>query len=247
MRCILAVTLLVCLCVSAESQTFDQLLGNFALRRSGVCVIYAHVMAVCETDPTAFASLVHEVYGGWMVKYTDSRRTYVTREEVEKSIANNYSAGDVDNLLTIYSIALSKRSGGFDKTNGMLDYGDLDFAKFLGTRSWILYDNGQVAGQKLSDGLDRLVREALPDGRIRTPSTVGFGGLDAKSLPAFAELIEKYKLVGIHDFSVSSYDAAKKMVYLRNPHNPQVLMEVPIDLLRNIPAGIDFMVAAEAK
>jgi hypothetical protein len=53
--------------------------------------------------------------------------------------------------------------------------------------------------------------------------------------------------VGIHDFSVSSYDAAKKMVYLRNPHNPQVLMEVPIDLLRNIPAGIDFMVAAEAK
>ena len=237
-----AAFLALCAC-AASAITVDELYGNFAQRRSGVCVIYAHVMVMAEYDPDTFTKLVTPTFGGWIVRFSDNRRMYVTREEVEKSIANGYSYGDADNLLTIYSIALTHRTGSFKKDTGELTYGDLDFVKFLGTGKWTLYDDTQTEpGRTLADGLKRLIRETLPDGRTKVPCTVGFGGLDKKSIPeAYAEEASKRKLIGGHDFSVSKCDVNKKVVYLRNPHNPKELLEVPIDFLAKIPCGIDFM------
>jgi hypothetical protein len=238
--CLVAVALTTA-ALAAFSQTFDEMLGQFAQRRSGVCVIYAHVMAVAENDPVSFAERVQSTYRGWLVRFADGRRAYVTQEEIDRSIAGGFSAGEPDNLLTIYCIALAQRCAGFKKETGELDYGKLDFGPFLGTGRWTLYDDSHGPGRKLADGLDRLVRETLPDGRLRRPSTVGFGSLDKKSIPRLADQTRNLKLVGGHDFSVSGYDKAAQTVHLRNPHNPKELLKVPINLLRRIPAGIDFM------
>lgn len=225
----------------ASAVTFDELLGEFRQRRSGVCVIYAHAMAIAEHDPDAFIALFRTSPKAWAVKLARGKTAYVTRAEVEKSISGKFSAGEPDNLLTVYSIAVSKLTGGFDYTTCMLDYGPWGYSQFVGSGRWTLYDDGQGPGGMLADGLDRLVKTAGPDGRPSTPSTVGFGALDSQSIPEFAELAKKHRLVGIHDFSVSRYDAAAGEVILRNPHNPRELMRVPLDLLRRIPAGIDFM------
>jgi hypothetical protein len=240
-RLLVASILLAGISAGAWGQTFDELLGNYRQRRSPVCVIYAHVLAVAEADPAGLATLIRAGRDVWSVRLAGNRWAYVTRADVEKSIANGFSTGEPDNLLTIYSIALSKRSEGYNAATGMLDYGRVDFGQFVGTGRWTLYDDKQGKGRSLSEGLDRLVREALPDGRPRNPSTVGFGFLDKKSIPDLVGAVQKSKLIGIHDFSVSRYDAAKKTVDLRNPHNPKEILEVPIELLRRIPAGIDFM------
>lgn len=241
LRTVIAVFALSCIGITAQAQTFDQLLGDFAQRRSGTCVIYGHVMAVAEFDPASFANRVHEVCGGWMAYFPDGRRTYVTQEEVQTSISNGYSCGETGNMLTIYSIALSKRAAGFDIKTGQLDYGILDWITFLTANKWTLYDNEQVAGQHLAEGLARLAKETTPDGRLRTPCTMGFGDLDEKTVPKYIGQIRKCHLLGGHDYSTAGYNAANKTVLLRNPHNPKVIMELPIDLLMNIPCGIDFM------
>ncbi len=227
--------------VGAWAMGFDDLLGEFRQRRSGVCVIYAHALALAEHDPDAFVAQFRISPNAWAVKLPIGKTAYVTRAQVEKSLSEGFSAGEVDNLLTVYSIAISELTGGFNHKTGMLDYGPRSYSQYVGSGKWTLYDDHQASGRKLSDGLARLVRSVDADGRPLTPSTVGFGALDKDSIPEFAELVRKYRLIGIHDFSVSRYDAASKEVVLRNPHNPKVLMPVPLDLLGRIPAGIDFM------
>lgn len=239
-RTLLAVVLLLS-AATANAVTFDDLLGEFRQRRSGVCVIYAHTLAIAEDNPDGFTALFHAIPGAWRVKLASRSFGYVTRKEIEQSIADRYSAGEPDNLITIYSIAVSKRTGGYDYLKCQLGYGPRDYSRYIGSGKWVLYDDSKGPGRSLSEGLDRLLREARPDGRPATPSTIGFGALDAKSIPELAELVRKHKLVGIHDFSVSRYDAATGKVLLRNPHNPRELLHIPIDLLRQIPAGIDFM------
>lgn len=227
--------------LQAAGPSFDQILGEFRQRMSGVCVIYAHALAVAEYDPSSFTSLFTTVDKGWRVRLNGGRFEYVTRKEVEKSIADHYSAGEPDNLLTVYSIAVSKATGGYSYRRCQLDYGPKPYSDFVGTGKWTLYDDGHGEGRKLADGLDRLVNEARPDGSLSTPSTIGFGAMGTNSPPEIARIVKDYRLVGIHDFSVSGYDAAAKDVLIRNPHNPKVIIRLPIDDLRRIPAGIDFM------
>lgn len=241
MRPIIVAAILTGIAGCASAQSFDQILGDFTQRRSGTCVIYGHVLAVAEFDPTAFAQRVHEVYGGWIATFPDGRRTYVTKEEVDTSLTNGYSCGEPGNILTIYSIALSKRSIGFDAKTGQLDYGEMDWVSFLTPNKWTLYDNGQVDGQHLTEGFSRLVKETDASGRLLTPSTMGFGILDEKTVPKYVEQVRKCHIIGGHDYSVAGYDAKNKIVKLRNPHNPKIILDIPVDLLINIPCGIDFM------
>ncbi|HOP80888.1 MAG TPA: hypothetical protein PLZ21_10030, partial [Armatimonadota bacterium] len=227
--------LILVLCVSAWCQTFEEILGNFAQRRSGVCVLYAHAMAIAAADPATFSKLVFESYSGaWSVKLNGKRWAYVSREEVDKSIKAGFSAGEPNNILTVFSIAVSKTVGGFNYETGELDYGD-GWMKYVGTGNWTLYDNEQGPGKSLKDGLDRLAREVKPDGTPSCPSTMGFGSLDEKTIPDYIDGVRKAKLVGGHDFMVDKYDAENRIVFLRNPHNPKELLEAPVDLLLNIP------------
>jgi hypothetical protein len=117
--------------------------------------------------------------------------------------------------------------------------------KLVGSGNWTLYDDGQTEGHHLKDGLERLEKITGPDGRPSIPCTVGFGWLDENTCPKYIDQVNKVKLVGGHDFSVSRYDAKKRIVTLRNPWCPTELVEAPIDLLLNIPAGIDFMEPAD--
>jgi hypothetical protein len=240
--------LFVLTCASAFSQSFDQILGNFAQRRSGVCVIYGHVLAVAEVDPASVDNAVRKVFGGWMVMFPDGRRTYVAQEDIDKSLAAQFSSGEPDNKLTILSMALSMRSGGYKRDTGMLDYGPvLDFGKFMGSGNWTGYGNDSGPDRTLAKGFERLARETGPDGNVRIPATIGFGSLDEKSLPKYAAKAKEYKLVSDHDFSMCGYNAKTKCARLRNPHNPKVVLEVPVDFLCKIPCGTDFLEKSPAK
>lgn len=234
-------TALVVISAGAFAQSFDQLLGDFAQRRSGVCVIYAHVMAVAENDPAAFTKTIKPVFGGWMVYFHDGRRTYVPQSVIDLSIRDSYSCGAPDNKLTIACIALSMRGGGFNATTGALDYGKLEFTPFAGTGNWTGYGEESGPDHTLLDGLARIASDTDTNGKIKEPATIGFGMLDKKNLPNYAAQAEKYRLVGGHDFEVYGYNASKKLVILRNPHRPKELVEVPSDFLAKIPCGIDFM------
>ncbi len=239
------VALIMCICTNAWCLTFDDILRGFAQRRSGVCVIYGHAMAMAEHNPEAFAKLVRQAGPIWSVKLNGYKWAYVTHDEIDKSVKAGFSCGETDNLLTIYSMAVSKRCNGYNYETGQLDYGD-GWMELVGTGKWTLYDDGQVEGQHLKDGLDRLVREAGPDGKPKTPSTMGFGNFDKKTIPNHLEQVQKIKLLGGHDYSVSRYDAERKIVLLRNPHNPKEFIEAPMDLLLSIPSGIDFMEVSDS-
>lgn len=238
---LLAASALACVCMGASAQTFDQLLGDFAQRRSGTCVLYAHVMAVAEYDPAVFAQRVHEVYGGWMTNFPDGRRTYVAKEELETSLTNGYSAGEPGNILTIYCIAVSKRSMGFDEKTGQLDYGELDWLKFVTPDKWTGYGEDQLPGNKVKDGLARISQESKTDDHVRIPCTIGFGILNEQTVPKCIDQVRKYKVIGGHDFQVVGFNHEVNAVKLRNPHRPQEITEVPVSLLLSIPCGIDFM------
>ena len=56
--------LILVLCVSAWCQTFEEILGNFAQRRSGVCVLYAHAMAIAVLIGNIFKTSIFESYSG---------------------------------------------------------------------------------------------------------------------------------------------------------------------------------------
>lgn len=240
-RILAAGAFLLIACSSAFSQSFDSILGEFAQRMSGTCVIYAHVLSVAESSPTTVKNMVHPVFGGWMVNFEDGRKTYVAQSILDRSIAAGYSCGESDNILTICSVALSMRSGGFNYKTGQLDYGKVEFDRFLGTGKWTLYDPDQGIGKGLPDGLNRLAKESAVDGHPKDPCTMGFGILDEKTVPKYIDQIKKLNLLGGHDYSVSSYDATNKIVHLRNPHRPKEIMNVPVKLLLSIPCGIDFM------
>lgn len=242
MRLLPLTVALVAISTSSWAASFDQLLGNFHQRLSGVCVIYAHTLAIAESNPEGFSQQFTSVPKGWRVQLAGGNVAYVNRAEVKQSVENRFSGGDPENLLTVFSIAVSKSTGGYNYRTCMLDYGPKDYAQFIGSGKWALYDESAGPGKTLADGLDRLAKEARPDGSPAVPCTMGFGDLSRSSIPQVVELVKKYHLVGIHDFSVSRYDAATKEVLLRNPWNPQKLMAIPMDLLKRIPAGIDFMV-----
>ena len=228
-------------CASAFGQSFDQLLGSFAQGKSGVCVIYGHVLAVAEVDPVGVQDMVKSVYGGWAVVFPDHRRIYVDQEDIDKSLADKWSVGEPDNKLTILSIALSMRSGGYKRETGMLDYGDVDWGKFMGSGQWTGYGETGGPNNTLAKGFERLIRETGPDGKVRLPATIGFGSLDEKSLPNYAAKAKEYKLVSEHDFSIAGYNAKTKCAVLRNPHNPKVVLEVPVSFLKKVPCGMDFL------
>lgn len=226
---------------SVGAQTFDDLARGFRQRKSPACVMYAHVIAVAEHDPVLFAKNIHKVYNGWTITFFDNRRVYVTRDELTTSLTYGYSADEPDNLMTVYMIGLSKRCGGFSQEKGEITYGKLDFRIFLSGNKWTLYDNEQKTGYKLTDGFTRLEEEVSLNGNVIVPCTIGFGILDEKTIPRQIEEVKKRKLIGGHDYEVSAYDAKNKMVLLRNPWKPRDILPIPIDLLKKIPCGIDFM------
>lgn len=242
---VIATSALIGICAGANAQSFDQMLGNFAQKKSGTCVLYAHIMAVAEYNPEAFAQRVHEVYGGWMAYFSDGRRTYVAKEEVETSLLNGYSSGDPNNILTVYSIAVCKRSAGFDATTGKLDYGEMEWLKFLTSDKWIGYGEDQGLGYKVKDGLKRIADESKPTGRIRIPCTIAFGILNEATVPKYIDQIKQYKVVGVHDFQVVGFNFDQNMVRMRDPHKPKDIIDVPVSLILSIPCGIDFMVPSQ--
>jgi hypothetical protein len=239
--CALFSILLLCVCLAAFGQTFDQMLGNYAQRKSGVCVLHGHVLAVAETYPASIEKMCHEVYGGWMVVFPDGRRTYVAQAEIDKSLADSWMAGEPDNIHGVVTLGLCIRTGGYNRETGMLDYGKNDFGKFMGSGDWTGYGNENDPDHTLACGFERLARETGPDHHVKIPATIGFAALDKKALPKYAAECAKYKLVGEHDFSISGYDAATRCALLRNPHRPKDLLPVPVKLLLKIPCGMDFL------
>lgn len=232
---------LICLTAGAFGITFDDLLGQFAQRRSGVCVLYGHIMAFAEVYPDSVQKMVSKTCGGWIVTFNDGRRVYVAQEEIDKSLAAGFSAGEPENPLTVAAIALDIRVGGFNKQTGQLDYGKNEFAGFLGTGNWTGYGEESGPTHTIHHGFLRLAAETGPDGKIKLPATIGFGMLDKKNLPKYAEQCEKYHLVGGHDFSLIGYTAATKCARLRNPHRPKEIVEVPVEFLEKIPCGMDIL------
>jgi hypothetical protein len=232
---------LVCFAASAFAVTFDDLLGEFAQRRSGVCVLYGHVMSFAEVYPESIVKMCNKVFGGWMVTFPDGRRVYVAQDDIDKSLKDGWAAGEPDNLLLIVSIALDIRVGGFNFETGQLGYGKNEFAQFIGTGNWTGYGEESGPDHTLWHGFQRLAKETGPDGKLKLPATIGFGLLDKKHCPKYAEKCEKYKLVGGHDFSMIGYNPATKCARLRNPHRPKEIIEVPVKLLLKIPCGMDFL------
>lgn len=241
MRTVLVVMILTVAISAAHSQTFDKLLRGFRQRKSPSCVMYAHVLAVAENDPAAFTKNIRKVDGGWMVDFFDNGRIHVTQKEVTTSITCTYSAGEPDNLLTVYMIALTKRCGGYSPENGKLDYGTTDFRNFLSKNTWSGYGEESGPDHTLADGLARVAKETGSDGKIRIPSTIGFGLLNEKTVPKYVKQVQKFKLVGGHDFEIIGYNHEKQIVRMRNPWKPREIVEAPVDLLLKIPCGIDFM------
>jgi hypothetical protein len=79
---------------------------------------------------------------------------------------------------------------------------------------------------------------------------MGFGELSEKTIPNDHEQVSKLGFWGGHDYAVVRYDAEQKAVVLRNPACPKKPVSVPVELLKRIPCGIDFMeptVQTEAK
>jgi hypothetical protein len=230
----------VLLLVPIQSE-FEKLLGEFRQRKSPVCVIYGHTLALAENDPAGFKRQIVRTRSGWVVRLADGLQTVVLQSEAKLAEKNGYIAGGAENLLNIYCIAVSKRCGGFNFESGMLDYGKRDYAEFMGSGKWSLYDDGQGSGRTLSDGLDRLIREWSNRAKKRSASTIGFGDLSSSEVPEYIRnACKKYTLISGHDFSVSRYDPEDGRVLLRNPHNPRELIAIPLDLMRQLPAGIDF-------
>jgi hypothetical protein len=224
---------LLCISWSAFGQTFDQLVGTYAQKKSPVCVTYGHVLAYAETNPAAITKMCRNVFGGWMVDFPDGRRTYVAQADLDKSLADEWLFGEPGNLLNVVTLALCLRTGGYNRETGMLDYGKNDAAKYLGGGTWTGYDATFDDEHNLARGFERLVREARPDGLLKTAATIGFGDLAADA--------QKYKLCSGHDFSISGYNAANKCARLRNPFNPKEVLEVPVAYLLKIPCGMDFL------
>jgi hypothetical protein len=220
---------------------FEDLVGDFRQQGSGVCVIYGHTLALAETDPEDFLAQITAVEAGWRVRLADGIHTVVRKKDLERTSKNEFSAGRVDNPVNIYAVAVSQRCGGYNFEDGKLDYGNRNYSQFIGSGLWVLYDDHKPEGQRLSDGLDRLVKETGADGILEIPSTIGFGELGETATPYVQYLAGLYGLVSGHDFSVSSYDPDSGNVLLRNPHRPLELIPVPVDVLRQVPAGIDFM------
>lgn len=238
---------LACMAVGATCQTpFDTILRDFRQTRSGVCVTYAHTLALAQADPAAFVQLIQPRPKGWAVDLA-GRKQYVPQSELDKSLKNGWSGGESDNLITIFAMAVSMRQGGYHPLTGMLDYGPAEYSLFIGSGKWVLFDPSQGPGKSLPDGLDKLAIEAKADGTPGSPATMGFGLLDEKTIPNDYAEVCKLGFWGGHDYAVVRYDAVQKAVVLRNPACPKTPVSVPVELLKRIPCGIDFMVPADKK
>jgi hypothetical protein len=232
-----------CLAVSAMGQTtIESILGDFHQAGSPVCGIYSHTMAFAQTDPDVFAKLVESRPAGWAVNLC-GKKFYVPKTEVENSIKNGFSGGNSDNLITVYSVAVSMQMGGFDHKTGKLGYGDMElYKKLIGTGHFTGYGEDEGPSKSLDVGLERLSKVVDSEGIPTLPSVMGFGGLDKETIPDVYEQVSKISnFGGGHVYAVARYDAKRQVVVLRNPYCPKTLVEVPVDLLKRIPCGIDFM------
>ncbi|MEN6372702.1 MAG: hypothetical protein ABFD64_11900 [Armatimonadota bacterium] len=233
---LLFVVLLLSASVVAQKPDFNAMTGSFKQAKSDIEAIYSHTLAFAETDPAAFKAAITPRAGGWAVML-GGRQTFVAKPEMNKSIANGFSFGKPDNLINIFSLAVSKRSGGYDPVTAKLSYGKADFRQYVGTGNWVIYDNQQENGKALADGITRLIKDFNQNGHPKRPCVVTLVEPNEETLTKYAQLFDG----GTRSLSVSSYDAKEKTLYLRGPHNPQLAVSLPSDALSTLAAGIDFM------
>lgn len=228
--------LLLNIAVAAQTPSFNEVIGSFKQAKSDVEAVYSHTLAFAETDPAAFKTAITPRAGGWAVILA-GRQTFVAKPELNKSMANGFSFGEPDNLINIYSLAVSKRSGGYDPVTAKLSYGKMDFKHYVGTGNWVVYDNQQEKDRTLADGVARLVKDVDKNGHPKRPCVITMAEPNEETLSKYAQIFDE----GTRSLSVSSYDAKVKVLSICSPRNPQVVVSLPIDALNTLAARIDFM------